>query len=189
MRSLTQRLTSHLSALTLTALTALSFTPHTAQALPLINTGLKAGVGMGLGGPDPVSASYMAFGPSARLDLIVAHVELSALYMKQNLEADLGSFGKAETDLNLVSIPLIARVDISPVPGFKLSLGGGLGIRYNLDAEDGQESTSEFVPVSVCADVSMPLIGTVGAEARFNYNLADVDEPMHEGLLFVHAYF
>jgi hypothetical protein len=50
-----------------------------------------------------------------------------------------------------------------------------------------------FLPLSLCADVSVPLIGTVGGELRYSHQISesstlDPDLRFHTFMVYLHAF-
>jgi hypothetical protein len=183
---------SALKALALTLSLSLASTglfSSQASALPLIDTGFKVGTGVGVGGPDGLESSAFSFGGVARMKIAVLQVETSLMYQRLNYESDLGSFGKSSSTLNIIDIPVIGRFSVLPLVLFDLSVGAGIGYRYNLDAEGEAESSTQYIPISVYGEFKVPFVASAGLEARFNYSLEDVDEPIHEAMLFGQLFF
>ena len=155
-----------------------------AEAIPLLDFGPKIGYGSGVftGSPlgDP-SMNSLAFGVAASLDLVMVQLEADLLYLKNTTEVATGS-----TDAEYVSVPIIARVDISPIPMVKFAVGGGFERRMYLG--DGESSELNYVPISARADLKVPMIGSAGVEGRFNYQMGDEDDKVHEFMLFLHVF-
>ena len=163
------------------------------HALPFVKVGPVVGYGTGIideaEGVDQTFNNF-AFGVSALLDIPVIKLEVDFLYMNSTLETQTTQgmmTVTSDTQTNLISIPLIVRYNLSPIPLFDLGFGGGYERRFNLDDEDSDEAEFNYVPLSVRADFSVPMLASVGVEGRFSYHLAD--DPIHEAMLFVHAAF
>ena len=182
---------SALKALALTLSLSLASTglfSSQASALPLIDTGFKVGTGVGVGGPDDMESSAFSFGGVARMKIAVIQVEAALMYQRMTYELNLGPL-KASTDFNLLDIPVIARFSVLPLVLVDLSVGAGIGYRYNLDAEGGADNSTQYLPISVYGEFKVPFVASAGLEARFNYSLEDVDEPIHEAMLFGQLFF
>ena len=183
-------LLSALKALALTLSVSLASTglfSSQASALPLIDTGFKLGTGVGTNPPDGSSLSTFSFGGVARMKLAVLQVETSLMYQRLNYESDLGSFGKFSSTLNMIDIPVIGRFSVLPLVLFDLSVGTGLGYRYNLDSEGGTNKAFQYLPLSIYGEFKVPFVASAGLEARFNYFLED--NPVHEAMLFGQLFF
>ena len=155
-----------------------------AEALPFVDVGLKAGFGSGVvSGDVPDDAEFdittTAVGLAGSFDLAVLQLEINVLYHTLTVE---------ESDVNFWAIPIIGRFDISPVPMFKLAIGGGFERRFYTEDKEGVDPELNYVPLSVRSDFSIPLVGTLGVEGRFNYQLGDDDIKIHETMIFVHAF-
>ena len=177
---------SALCALLLSLLT-LSASPREAEALPFIDIGAKVATGSGVFGPEGASATIIGGGAVARLDLPIVSLELNALYLSSEIEYGEGALASTST-FGMLSIPVIMRVSVLPLPIVDIAVGGGVERRVYL-GDHADIDPVDLIPLSITGDFSIPVLGTVGVEARFNYSLADVDEPMHETMLLAHLLF
>lgn len=159
------------------------------EALPLVDIGPKIGYGTGMFSEDPpvgeLTMTSLAFGVAASLDLVLIQLEADLLYLKNTTEASVNDT-KTTDDADFLSIPIIGRIDLSPVPMVKFAVGGGYERRFFLG--DGESPELNYVPLSARADLKVPMIGAAGVEARFNYQLGDEDIKVHEFMLYLHAF-
>ena len=163
--------------------------PLSAQALPGIgfSAGLVGGFGTGYADfgdlPEPdVDYSLSAFGLGATLKVIMIEAEVDLLYHTTTITGD-----NETNDFSYLAIPIIARLDISPIPLLSLAIGGGIENRFFLSqSEEGQddlyESSVLYMPLSLKAGLSIPGVGLgVTAEARYSHQLgALLKEPVDE---------
>lgn len=155
-----------------------------AEALPFVDLGAKVGVGTGMitgNNATDTEVKLRSFGLAGSLDLVLAQLEVNVLYHTLTM-------GSESKDTNFLAIPVIGRVDISPIPMFKLAVGGGYERRFYMEDKDGVDPELNYIPLSARADLKVPLIGTFGLETRFNYQLGDKDSKVHEFMIFIHAF-
>jgi hypothetical protein len=159
---------------------SLSFllSPSNAEALPFVDTGLKIGTGIDFGGD--VETSNFAIGAAASFDLVMVQLEINALYLNKKEKTS------KESGASFFAVPIIGRVDISPIPMLKLAVGGGSERRFSMGDGDGLELN--FLPLYVRGDIKVPLVGAFGIEGRFNMNLTDANTKAHELMVFIHAF-
>ena len=175
--------------LCLAALAAL--TPaRRAAALPFVDIGPVAGTGFGVYmGSGTRDTTYIAGGLGARFDLLMVQLEAQLNYLSATVTGD------QKSDASFFSTPIMARFDISPVPMLKLTIGGGFEHRQTLKQSNGNKlfsDAAEYIPVSVCADFKIPLVGAVGVEGRFSYMLSDPaagGDKTHDLMVFGHFFF
>ncbi len=166
---------------------SLSFllSPSNAEALPFVDTGLKIGTGVDVGGDDNVETNNFAIGAAASFDLVMVQLEINALYLNKTSKVTVAGLS-AESDASFFAVPIIGRVDISPLPMLKLAVGGGYERRFYMG--DGDAPELNFLPLSVRGDIKVPLVGSFGIEGRFNMNLTDANTKAHELMVFIHAF-
>ena len=94
---------------------------------------------------------------------------------------------ESEQTLDFLSIPVILRYNISPIPLLDLAFGGGYERRFVVSdgSDDGLELN--YIPLSVRADIKVPMLASLGVEGRFSYQLGDSD--VHDLMLFAHIAF
>ena len=180
--------------LSLSALLSLSPSPKNAEALPFLDVGPKVGYGVGvftgLDSKANQSSELLAGGIAATFDLVMIQLEVDLLYINAKTESSLDLAGveqESSSSSSFFAMPIIGRLDISPVPMFKLALGGGYERRFSLE-DDAGDTELNYLPLSVRADLKIPLIGTAGIEGRFNYQMGDEDIKAHEFMLYLHAF-
>ena len=134
-----------------------------------------------LEGPD---YSVSAYGIGATLKVIMVEAEVNLLYHTTTVT---DSDSDQTSDFSYLAVPIIARLDISPIPLLSLAIGGGIENRFFLSqSEDGgddlYESSVLYMPLSLKAGISIPGVGLgVTAEARYSHQLgALLKEPMDE---------
>lgn len=164
--------------------------PQTVQALPFVDTGLKIGTGTGFatGDNNPLSEaeiSNFAIGLAGSFDLVMVQLEINALYMNRKTENSVAGVS-VSVDESFIAIPVIARLDISPIPMIKLAVGGGYERRFYQG--DGESPELNYLPLSVRGDVKVPLVGSFGVEGRYNHQLGDDKNKVHEFMVFIHAF-
>ncbi|MBM4290651.1 MAG: hypothetical protein FJ138_03805 [Deltaproteobacteria bacterium] len=153
-----------------------------------------AGTGFGVyTGSTSRDVSYVTGGVGARFDVLMLQLEAQITYLGATVTGD------HKMDASLVSLPLMARFDLSPIPLLKLTAGAGLEQRVLLKQGDAQlfADSAQYLPVSVCADLSVPVLGSVGLEARFSYMLSDPrvseeapkNDKTHDLMIFGHLFF
>ena len=181
-------------ALCLSTLLSLSHSPKSAEAIPFLDIGPKLGYGVGLlTGVDEntdTSVSLVTGGLAASIDLVMLQLEVDLLYLRATTESSFEVLGVETTSSfksSFFSVPIIGRLDISPIPMVKLAVGGGYERRFNLDDDNG-DSELNYLPLSIRSDLSIPLVGAAGVEARFNYQMGDNDVKAHEFMIFIHAF-
>ena len=161
--------------------------PPQVQALPFVDTGLKIGTGTGFatGENNPfeeADISNFAIGLAGSFDLVLVQLEINALYFNRKIEdSEEGS-----TDDSFIAVPIIGRIDISPIPMVKLAVGGGYERRFYQG--DGETPELNYLPLSARGDIKVPLVGSFGVEGRFNYQLGDDKYKVHEFMIFIHAF-
>lgn len=180
------RLTFLLSCLSLVNFAS----PQQAQALPFVDTGLKIGTGTGFatGENNPLEEADInnfAIGLAGSFDLVLVQLEINALYFNRKTEVSSGGV-KTSTDDSFIAVPIIGRVDISPIPMVKLAVGGGYERRFYQG--DGETPELNYLPISARGDIKVPLVGSFGVEGRFNYQLGDDKYKVHEFMIFIHAF-
>ncbi len=188
-----KRLSLSLTLLTLTFMSALVPTQQ-AQALPFLDVGPKLGYGVGILSGDNTedidsNTTITAFGVAGSFDVVMLQLEVNVLYLKAAYEQNINILGTkttAKSEADFLAIPIIGRFDISPIPMVKLALGGGYERRFYLG--DGDSPELNYMPLSVRADLKVPMIGAVGIEGRFNYQLGDDDIKNNELMVFLHAF-
>ena len=151
------------------------------SAMALGSFGIRLGTGVSF--PDEVSpeptVTPFAVGLAYSLNLAVAEVEVNALYWRDSGEYDVGQGQKLDLTTNRLAIPILGRASLPVIPKlFSISVGAGLEPRFLLSTdpssyEDEQESMVLYLPVSVVGKISVPLIGTIGVEARYEHQLND----------------
>ena len=188
-----KRLSLSLTLLTLTFMSPLVPTQQ-AQAIPFLDVGPKLGYGVGILSGDNTenidsNTTITAFGMAGSFDLVMLQLEVNVLYLKAAYEQSINILGAKTTtkdEADFLAIPIIGRFDISPIPMVKLALGGGYERRFYLG--DGDSPELNYMPLSVRADLKVPMIGAVGIEGRFNYQLGDDDIKNNEFMVFLHAF-
>ena len=191
---------AHLIALTLLSASLLSLSSaSTAHAIPFLKQGVVIGYGFGL--PEEVEGleqeiSNFAIGGSVMLDIPVVKLELNVLYLGQTItnrvESELANTDASEVigdsdpvESSFLSIPVIARFNLSPIPLLDFGIGAGYERRFYLG--DGEADELNYVPLSARADFKVPFVASLGIEARFSYHLAD--NPVHDFMAFGHVSF
>lgn len=186
--------------LTLTLL--ITTIPALGFALPFVNFGFKGGVGTsfvtGTDLYDEADSMPFAIGGAARFDLAFIQLEGNVLYQNvQFTSKDVSLF-----NINALQLSLLGRFDLSPVPFLKLTVGTGIEQRSLLEvttldkltlSEDLYNSQLSYLPISVCADFSIPLLGTVGGELRYSHQMsefikAEPDLRFHTFMVYLHAF-
>ena len=173
-----------LSAL-ITALTPAS----PASALPFVDLGPSVGKGFGIYmGDGKRDTSYVGGGLAARLDVLMFQVEVQL----NGLLADVT--GDKKTEASFFSMPVMARFDISPIPLIKLTVGLGIEQRFLLKQSGDKlfADSAQFLPISASADFSIPVIGSIGVEARFSPMLSEPApsaDKTHDFMIFGHFFF
>ena len=179
--------------------------PSLSFAIPFVDFGFKGGIGKALVTGkdskvfDEYSSSLFAAGAAARFDLAIVQFEANVMYQNLNF-TDTQNKTDDIFDLNALNLSLLGRIDISPLPLIKLTVGSGFEQRHILDisrskdkvSKNQYEDTVYFLPISVCADFSVPLIGTVGIEGRYSHQMSDLfktdDTRYHTFMLYLHAF-
>lgn len=165
-----------------------------ARALPFVKVGPTVGYGVGL--IDQAedlnqSLTTVVVGASALLDIPVVKVEVDLLYLMRTYETEstlAQDFNlKTESTLSFISVPVIVRYNLSPIPLFDLGIGGGYERRFAMGDDAGDNSERSFLPLSARADFKVPLLASLGVEARFAYDLSDLAE--HDLMLLAHVAF
>jgi hypothetical protein len=182
-----------LTTLCLTALTTLCLTALTpaqqASALPFVDLGPSIGKGFGVYmGDGKRDTSYVGGGVAARLDLMIVQVEAQLNYISADVTGD------QKTEASFFSLPVMARLDLSPVPMLKLAVGLGIEHRTLLKQSGAKlfADSAQLLPISASADISIPLLGTLGLEARFSPMLSEPAPSVartHDFMLFGHFLF
>lgn len=189
----------------LLALTLLSvslsplLTASTSHAIPFLKQGAVVGYGFGMAeeieGIESEISNF-AVGGSVMLDIPVVKLELNVLYLNQTITSRLeneavnaivtGIAGEPDPiESSFLSIPLIARFNMSPIPLLDFGIGGGYERRFYLG--DGKADELNYIPLSARADINLPFVVGLGLEARFSYHLAE--NPVHDFMLFGHLTF
>ena len=178
--------------LSLSALLSLSHLPKNAEALPFVDLGPKVGYGLGvftgLDDDADLSVDLWSLGLAATVDLVMVQLEANLLYLNAttNTAEIPGVTEGNKATSSFFAVPVIGRVDISPIPMFKLAFGGGYERRFAMgDDADGAELN--YLPLSLRTDIKVPLVGSAGLEGRFNYQLGDEDVKTHEFMIYIHA--
>ncbi|MEE2644042.1 MAG: hypothetical protein VYD19_03830 [Myxococcota bacterium] len=183
--------------------TALSL-PLSAQALPGIDlsAGLVGGFGTGhpdfgdLEEPEGVDHSLSAYGLGVTLKILMVEAEFNALYHTTTSSGE----GTSDQSYSHLALPLIGRLDLSPIPLVSFAIGAGLEPRIFLSqSEDSAfdeiyEGNTLYLPLSLKVGVSIPGVGLgVTGEARYSHQLSPLftkdsgfDEiRMHNTMFFV----
>jgi hypothetical protein len=164
--------------LSLSALFTLNPSLNRAEALPFLDIGPKVGFGVGLDSKMSTNSDIIAGGLAASFDLVMIQLEVNMLYINTTPVGSSASY-------NTLGLPIIGRFDISPVPMFKLALGGGYERRFSF-GDDAEGAEQNYIPLSVRSDLSIPLVGAVGVEGRFNVALGE--NSGNELMLYLHAF-
>ncbi len=179
--------------LCLAALAALTPTRR-AAALPFVDIGPVAGTGFGIYmGSGTRDTTYIAGGLGARFDLLMIQLEAQVNYLSATVTG--GEKSDVSFDASFLSLPVMARFDISPVPMLKLTIGGGFEHRQTLKQSKDVKlfsDAAEYIPVSLCADFKIPVVGAVGVEGRFSYMLSEPpagSDKTHDLMVFAHFFF
>lgn len=184
-------------ALTL-ALTSIMSSPAQTHAIPFVKKGFTVAYGVGMADDQEgveSEISYFAGGLSLMLDIPVIKIELNTLYLNRSSDVEFKSAAlnmivdpDPITD-HYISIPLIARFNLSPIPLLDLGIGAGYERRFYLgDKDEGDESGElNYVPFSLRADIKVPMVVGFGLETRFSYHIAD--NPVHDFMLLGHITF
>lgn len=181
-------------SITLSALlcSAVSVSPH-ACALPFVKVGPTVGYGVGIipqAEDINESITTVVVGGAALLDIPVVKIEIDLLYLMQSYEVEstLGVINTTSTSTySSLSIPVIARYNLSPIPLFDLGIGAGYEYRFNIGDDARDTSQSTYIPISARADFKVPMLASLGVETRFSYDLGDLSR--HDFMLLAHIAF
>lgn len=160
-----------------------------ASALPFVDLGPSFGKGFGLYmGDGKRDTSYVGGGLAARLDLVIVQVEAQLNYLSADVTGD------QKTEASFFSVPVMVRVDLSPVPLLKLAVGLGIEQRTLLKQSGAKlfADSAQLLPISASADIKIPVLGSLGLEARFSPMISEPAPSAartHDFMLFGHFLF
>lgn len=160
---------------------------QSAYALPFIDVGPKVLTGFGVLGPENSSLKLYGGGIAARFKLPFVALEVNTLYLSSQYTYGSG-ITASESSFGSISVPILFRASLLPLPIVDLSLGAGYERRFYV-GDHVEDNYSDLIPIAISGDFSIPVIGTAGVEARFNYSLEDTDKPTHEVMLLAHLLF
>ena len=182
---------------TLAVLAALCFFGLASTAFADFGARLGTGIIMYDEDPEPDSSFPLAVGAAWKMDILVATLEVDALYWRDSSES-----GSIEASTSWIATPVLGKFGFPVIPAFlSIDVGAGFEPRFHLSTEvDGKDVGDDlkmksmvfYVPVLLGVTLDLKII-TPSVEIRYERQITEAaegsDQRAHELMFMAGVFF